>query len=40
MHQKSFGLFLAAVVGVAGATVAVFVATATGDPAESGSRDH
>jgi hypothetical protein len=40
MHQKSFGLFLVAVLAAAGATVAIFVATATGEPAESGSRDH
>jgi hypothetical protein len=33
-HQKNFVLFLAAVLGAAVATVAVFVATAEGDSAE------
>jgi hypothetical protein len=34
MHQKSFSLFLAAVLAAAVVTVAIFVATATADPAD------
>lgn len=33
-HQKNFALFLAAVLGAAVVTVAVFVATAKGDSAD------